>query len=158
MRATAYDAIMRKKKREDVRALKKKWVYWLLSAALVACVYLVVDRTRERTVGQVCPELKEATACTVVIPTVELATGTRTLEGGELDAFVDYLSKVACRTEGIAAGDTYEGLLYHMYFFANGQETQTIFATTEGYMKIGNKGYSFQPEELCGYLDSLLAA
>ena len=137
--------------------MKNKWAYWLLSLALVVGVYLMVDRTRERTVGQVCPELKEATACTVVGPTVNLATSTRTLEGEELDAFVDYLSKVACHSEGVAAGNTYEGLLYHMYLFANGERMEPVYATSEGYMKIGDRGYSFQPEELCGYLDSLLA-
>ena len=49
-----------------MKAVKKnKLVYWLLAIALVAAVYLIVDRTRERTVGQVCPELQEVTACTV---------------------------------------------------------------------------------------------
>lgn len=138
--------------------MKNKAVYWLLSLALLVCVYLIVDRTRERTVGQVCPELKEATSCTLVVPTIMSTGGSKTLEDGELDAFVDYLSKVACRSEGMAAGNTYKGLLYHMYFYTNGEAMETVYATSEGYMKIGDRGYSFQPEELCEYLDSVMAA
>lgn len=156
MRATAYDAIMRKKKREDVRALKKKWVYWLLSAALVACVYLVVDRTRERTVGQVCPELKEATACTLITVTVN-DSGTKTLEGEELDAFVDYFSQIPCRRDNKGDG-TYEGQLYLLTISDKDGKPVSIQLTEQGYMEIEDKAYSFQPGEICGYLDSVLAA
>lgn len=137
---------------------KNKMVYWLLAIALIAAVYLVADRTRERTVGQVCPELKEATACTLSTVTVN-DSGTRTLEGEELNAFVDHFSQVICRSEGTAAGNTtYEGQLYLVYLTGKDGQNVDIKLTDQGYLQIGNRGYSFQPEELCGYLDSLLAA
>lgn len=138
--------------------MKNKWAYWLLSLALVVGVYLMVDRTRERTVGQVCPELKEATGASVFAVKTE-GLWQKLYEGEELDAFVDYLSKVTCRSEGIAAGNTtYEGQLYLVYLTGKEGQNVDIKLTDQGYLQIGNKGYSFQPEELCGYLDSLLAA
>lgn len=138
--------------------MKNKWAYWLLSLALVVGVYLMVDRTRERTVGQVCPELKEATGASVFAVKTE-GLWQKLYEGEELDAFVDYLSKVTCRSEGTAAGNTtYEGQLYLVYLTGKEGQNVDIKLTDQGYLQIGNKGYSFQPEELCGYLDSLLAA
>ena len=136
--------------------MKNKWAYWLLSLALVVGVYLMVDRTRERTVSQVCPELKEATACTLSTVTVN-DSGTRTLEGEELNAFVDHFSQVICRSEGTAAGNTtYEGQLYLVYLTGKDGQNVDIKLTDQGYLQIGNRGYSFQPEEFCGYLESEL--
>lgn len=137
--------------------MKKKWIYWLLSAALVACVYLVVDRTRERTVGQVCPELKEATACTLITVTVNDDSGTKTLEGEELDAFVDYFSQIPCRRDNKGDG-TYEGQLYLLAISDKDGKPVSIQLTDQGYMEIEDKAYSFKPEEICRYLDSVLAA
>lgn len=146
------------RKSKEVRALKNKWAYWLLSLALVAGVYLVVDRTRERTVGQVCPELKEATgALAFTVKAEDDRLWQKIYEGEELDTFVDHLSKVTCRSEGTAAGNTYyEGQLYQVYLSDKDGESACLKLTDQGYMEIGNRGYSFQPEELCGYLESVL--
>lgn len=140
--------------------MKNRWAYWLLSLALIVGVYLMVDRTRERTVGQVCPELKEATgALAFTVKAEDDRLWQKIYEDEELDAFVDHLSKVTCRSEGTAAGNTtYEGQLYLVYLTGKDGQNVDIKLTDQGYLQIGNRGYSFQPEELCGYLDSLLAA
>lgn len=139
---------------------KNKLVYWLLAIALVAAVYLVTDRTRERTVGQVCPELKEATACSLFTTSAVTDGVSKTLEGEELDAFVRYLSQTPCRRENKRSD--FEGQLYHVFLSGEGGAVKDIQLTSAGYMEIGLKdsyrAYSFQPEELCAYLDSVLAA
>ena len=145
--------------------MKKKWVYWLLSIALVACVYLVVDRTRERTVGQVCPELKEVTACTVssmplrlIEASSQYSVPSKTFLDEELEEFIRLLSQTPCRREN--KGSVWEGRLYHVFLYGEGGELKDINMTSTGYMEIGLKGsfkaYSFQPGEICEYLDSML--
>lgn len=135
---------------------KNKLVYWLLAIALIAAVYLVTDRTRERTVGQVCPELKEATgALAFTVKAEDNRLWQKIYEGEELDAFVDYFSQVPCRRDNKGDG-TYEGQLYQVYLSDKDGESVCLKFTDQGYMEIGNRGYSFQPEELCGYLESEL--
>lgn len=151
----AQGAIMQERTLKGVRALKNKAVYWLLSLALLVCVYLIADRTRERTVGQVCPELKEATGAIVVTVKVMDGTWEKAFQDGELDEFVRKFSQVSCRSEGIAANDTYVGQLYHV-FIAGKDGQLEVKLTDRGYMEIGKKGYSFQPDEFCGYLESVL--
>lgn len=137
--------------------MKNKTAYWLLAIALVAAVYLVADRTRERTVGQVCPELKEAAALAFTVKVEDDDPWQKTYEGEELDGFVRRLSQVSCRSEGAAAGNTeYKGQLYQVYLSDKDGQNVEIKLTDQGYMQIGNRGYSFRPEELCGYLDSEL--
>lgn len=138
--------------------LKNKTVYWLLSLALLACVYLVVDRTKERTVGQVCPELQEATAANAfTVKAEDDRLWQKLYEGEELDEFIRRLSQVSCHSEGTAAGNTYYvGQLYQVYLSDKDGQSMDIKLTDQGYMQIGNRGYSFQPEELCGYLESEL--
>lgn len=137
--------------------MKNKWAYWLLSLALVVGVYLMVDRTRERTVGQVCPELKEITSCTLITFTVNDDPGKKTLKGEELDAFVDYFSQIPCRRDNKGDG-TYEGQLYLLAISDKDGKPVSIQLTDRGYMEIEDKAYSFKPEEICRYLDSVLAA
>lgn len=135
---------------------KNKLVYWLLAIALIAAVYLVTDRTRERTVGQVCPELKEATgALAFTVKAEDNRLWQKIYEGEELDAFVDYFSQVPCRRDNKGDG-TYEGQLYLLAISDKDGKPMSIQLTDQGYMEIEDKAYSFQPEGLCGYLDSVL--
>lgn len=153
-----YHGVKRERREERVRALKNKWGYWLLSLLLLVAVYLLVDRIRERTVGQVCPELKEATAALVFTVKVEDDDlWQKTYEGEELDEFIRRFSQVSCRSEGTAAGNTtYEGQLYQVYLADKDGQQMDIKLTDQGYMQIGNRGYSIQPEAFCVYLESVL--
>lgn len=137
--------------------MKKKILWGVLLLAVLLIVCLVVDRNRDRTVGQLYPELESATACKIVTVTAD-TNREKALEDKELETFLEHLSQTHCCYEGWASGDTYEGQLYRLYLFSSEQELESIFVTSTGYLKIGSRGYSLLNDEFLQYLNHVLTS